>query len=80
MKKGYEFSLEEFQQLLEYISRHHIYQIANELNLKASSREKKWRFLDLDGAVIPINEVYRRIQKNPQSKRSVYNLWMGYFR
>ncbi len=77
---NYTLSLEDFQMLMNQISRHHIYQIANGLNLQASSKDKNWRFIDHEGNIIPTVEVYHRVKANRSSPRMVYNLFMSYFR
>jgi len=80
MVNNYTLALEDFQMLMDHISRHNIYQIANDLNLQASSKDKHWRFIDHEGNIIPTVEVYHRVQANRSLMRMVYNLFMSYFR
>jgi hypothetical protein len=80
MNRNYTLSFEDFKSLLDHISRHHIYQIADDINLIASSKNKVWRFIDNEGRTIPEIEVFERIEHDRILRRKVYNLFMSYFR
>ena len=80
MNRNYSLSFEDFKSLLAHISRHHIYQIADDLNLIASSKNKLWRFIDNEGRIIPEIQVFEWIQHDRILRGKVYNLFMSYFR
>ena len=80
MPTDYEISLQDFRDLIEHISRTHINQIANKLGVRASIKNKLWTFVDSHGHIVSTGEIYNRTQSNLELRRSVQNLWMGYFR
>ena len=80
MPTGYEISLQDFRDLIKHISRSHINQIAGKLGVRTSMRNKLWIFKGSQGDIVSIDEIYKRTQSKTELQRSVYNLWMGYFR
>ena len=78
MGTGYTSTLADIRYLFSVASDADRDKVAGRLGARIDKTILGFRYFDQSGSEIPLEEIHRRSQVDPEIQRGIYNMWMTY--